>query len=705
MDTTHSPAPGKFRRNAKIFAAAALACVSTLLTRAQIGTGWTPSAETYVIQTSTGCTATPLPSGIGGVFTLPSGTTGRAEFRFNNLPTTGTEQFQGDMTFNSLGGDKVNVKQTFGPAPSTPWNMIAVKKSGSGAEFYEVQNSNAFSYPYTIGTTARINTIYNPNGGGSGAATVDVYINGAHEEQVGNGTPPDYNKVGAYMTSSGSGPATVTWQNVVFWTGGSANGGTPVAVDTPAFSPPAGTYSGVQSVTLTTTTSGASIRYTTDGVTTPTETTGILYSGPVSLNASTTINAIAYKSGQTGSLVVSAAYTITGVSGAAMPTFSPGAGTYTSAQSVTISSTTSGASIAYTTDGTTPTESGGTVTHGTSLTNGMTVFINGNYTLTAIAFASGYSDSAVATGAYTILPTAAPTFNPPAGTYSSAQSVTIGSATSGAFIVYTTDGSTPTESNGTVTNGTKLTNGQTVFIGGGANSNITLKAIASNYFYQPDSVVVTGAYTILPTAAPTFNPPAGTYSSAQSVTISSATSGAFIVYTTDGSTPTESNGTVTHGTSLSNGGSVFVGGHGSSIILTAIASNSFYQPDSVAVNGVYTINLPPAPPPTFSPPAGTYSSTQSVTLSSTLDGVSFVYTTDGSVPTESGGAATNGTALFNGQSVSISATTTLKAIVLAMGHSDSSPGTAVYTFVAPIPTTPRFQGSAGERRPAPHAER
>ncbi len=40
-------------------------------------------------------------------------------------------------------------------------------------------------------------------------------------------------------------------------------------------------------------------------------------------------------------------------------------------------------------------------------------------------------------------------------------------------------------------------------------------------------------------ATPTFNPPAGTYTSVQHVTITSATSGATIRYTTNGTEPAE----------------------------------------------------------------------------------------------------------------------------------------------------------------------
>ena len=109
---------------------------------------------------------------------------------------------------------------------------------------------------------------------------------------------------------------------------------------------------------------------------------------------------------------------------AATPTFSPSPGTYTSAQTVTISDATSGASIYFTTNGTTPT------TASTPYTGPITV--SSSETLQAIATASGYSTSAVASATYTISsstvslsPTSLTFSIEPIDVTSSAQSVTL----------------------------------------------------------------------------------------------------------------------------------------------------------------------------------------------------------------------------------------------------------------------------------------
>jgi len=82
-----------------------------------------------------------------------------------------------------------------------------------------------------------------------------------------------------------------------------------VAAATPVFSPPAGTYASAQSVAISDTTPGATIYYTTDGVTTPT-TASTPYTGAISVPASETIQAIAVAPGYTASAVSTAAYTI-----------------------------------------------------------------------------------------------------------------------------------------------------------------------------------------------------------------------------------------------------------------------------------------------------------------------------------------------------------------------------------------------------------
>ena len=89
---------------------------------------------------------------------------------------------------------------------------------------------------------------------------------------------------------------------------------------------------------------------------------------------------------------------------ASTPTSSLAPGTYVGAQTTTVATVTSGATICYTTDGTTPAAAtAGTCSHGTSITGGSgTVSIPSTLTLQALATESGYLNSSVAPFAYTI---------------------------------------------------------------------------------------------------------------------------------------------------------------------------------------------------------------------------------------------------------------------------------------------------------------
>lgn len=111
----------------------------------------------------------------------------------------------------------------------------------------------------------------------------------------------------------------------------------------PTFNPAAGAVDAGTTVTISTTTEGAAIHYTTNGDTPTASST--LYTAPVAINTACTLKAIAVKEGMTDSDVFEAAYTIKEKVEA--PTFTPAAGTYEGAQSVTIICATEGAAISY----------------------------------------------------------------------------------------------------------------------------------------------------------------------------------------------------------------------------------------------------------------------------------------------------------------------------------------------------------------------
>ena len=253
---------------------------------------------------------------------------------------------------------------------------------------------------------------------------------------------------------------------------------------------------------------------------------------------------------------------------------------------------------------------------------------------------------------YTSTPTPTPTFNPPQGTYSSAQSVTISDTDSSAAIYYTTDGSTPTVNAAKYTAPISVSSTETI-------NAIALDTTVGGYIR---SAVASANYTISGTtgvtATPTFSPESGTYSSAQTVSILDTTPDATIYYAINGSPPTSS-------TVYSSPITV-----SSSETLEAMAAASGYSQSAVAT-ATYTINLPVAATPTFSPGSGTYSSAQTVSISDTTPNATIYYAINGNPTTSS---------TVYSSPISVNSSETVEAIATASGYTRSSVATAVYTI-------------------------
>ena len=183
--------------------------------------------------------------------------------------------------------------------------------------------------------------------------------------------------------------------------GSTSGGGGSAQAATPIFSVSAGTYTTTQSVAITDSTAGTIIYYSTNG-TVPT-TSSAAYSAPITISSTTTLEAMATAGGYTNSNVASATYTIN-LPQAAAPVFSVATGTYNTLQSVAITDATAGATIYYTTDGTTPTTS--SARYSAPIPMAVTT------TLQALAAAGSYTNSSVTSANYTIHFPAAPAIPP-----------------------------------------------------------------------------------------------------------------------------------------------------------------------------------------------------------------------------------------------------------------------------------------------------
>ncbi|MGA3008476.1 MAG: chitobiase/beta-hexosaminidase C-terminal domain-containing protein [Opitutaceae bacterium] len=708
--------------------------------RAQLGTGWTPDNETYIVQTSSGTSITPISGGYE--FKIPTETgLCRAEMRGNNLPTNTTNQWQGFGTLVSFpaGSNFICMHQVFGgPSSSDPDLILDEAQGAAGPEIISESTGRQYFANITVGVQFQLNTIYDPVGN-----LITVYVNGS---ESGTHVPlagVHYNKYGQYVSLSGAGPATMDWVNVQSWAGGSTKGAPPPPPPPPP--PPAGCSEAYregtwQDTAMASQTGTFTVTFDATPSASPTNAVVAINNGAQTVYANLSCIVRLNATGQID------AYNGTAYVGPSTPIPYAAGKTYhfrlvidVAAQTYSIyvtpaggSELTVGLNYAFRAKGNPLNNWGVFVDSG--LNGGL-----GSLTVCNFSIGGNPPPQQVAT----------PTFSPAGGTYASAQSVAISDSTSGASIRYTTDGSTPSETAGTLYSGP-------VSIA----STTTLKAIAYESG-MTDSSVATATYTIslggggslTGTSGDGFHSLAispaatGTFTATFDATPSASPENAVVGLSSGAATaygsiaciarfnPTGGidayNGTAygAAATSYSAGltyhfrlvvnvtahtYSVYVTPAGGSELTVGLnyafrsSANTMTSLDhwDLDVNAtpagcsLTAINLsvggtPPPPQqvatPTFSPAGGTYSTAQSVAISDSTSGASIRYTTDGSTPSETSGTVYSG-------SVSIASSATLKAIAYESGMTDSSVATATYTISTPPPqqvATPTFSPAGG----------
>lgn len=396
---------------------------------------------------------------------------------------------------------------------------------------------------------------------------------------------------------------------------------------TPTASLPAGTYIGAQTVTLNTTTSGATIRYTVDG-SVPTAASPVA-SGPIVLPGSCTLTAIAERAGWSASAPLAVAYVLQSPA----PTLTPPAGVYTTAPAIVATGT---GEIRYTLDGTAPTATSPVLPAGFVLDRSATVTIR--------SFQAGWEPSAPVAQAYT-LQVQAVTASVASGTYTVEQDVTLASPTPGVAIVFTRDGSDPGASASTET------------VSGPVHidrsTTLTVRAVRDGW---TSSAAQAFTYT-LQVSTPTVTPAPGSFHAPVAV---AATGAGTLRYTVDGTLPTAASPVVPADLVIDRTATLTIAGFRDGWLASA------------PVAATYVLE---AEAPTATPAPGTYLVAQQVTLASPTAGAVVRYTTDGTDPTATSAVAT--------AAIPVAATTTLTARAYRDGWTTSPPFTGLYRISAP----------------------
>jgi hypothetical protein len=364
-----------------------------------------------------------------------------------------------------------------------------------------------------------------------------------------------------------------------------------------------------------------------------------------------------------GSQYAVSAYGILGtlVPIAASPTFSPPPGSFSSSQTVALSDAVPTAAIHFTTDGTAPSAS--------SPLYSAPLAIAQTTTIEAVAVASGYSNSAVSAATYTI-------------TQSTGTAVNVDlSAPSNVYAIFS--------------NGAAVTNGGMDTYGYAYSENL----IGSSVTWSGTTFDLGGAGVPSAVAGGVLALPAGNFSAIQFlgaairnhvrqvfvVTYTDGTTDSFTQSMSDWTTPQHFPGesiALTMPYRVRALGSTLNGPaylYGYSFPINAAKTVKSMTPPNNRDIVVLAVALSPAagappvsPAPTFSPPPGSFSSSQTVALSDAVPTAAIHFTTDGTAPSAS-------SPLYSAP-LAIAQTTTIEAVAVASGYSNSAVSAATYTI-------------------------
>lgn len=371
-------------------------------------------------------------------------------------------------------------------------------------------------------------------------------------------------------------------------------------VATPESVPAGSTNENAVSVALSSVTEGARLYWTLDG-STPSVTNGHLYAEPFTVGSNSVLKFVGVKEGYSDSDVETNVFSFT----VAAPLVTPSGTNAFDGVPVSISCATTNALIYWTIDGTEP------GTNSSLYAGPFTLQTNG--TLKTRAFRNGFTASDITSAVFS-LSVATPVIAPAGATSDNPVFVSLSTATPGAAIYWTIDGTEPTTQNGVLYQGPFWLQD---------NGSLQAKAFKDGF---SESDVVSASFN-LAVGPLQVTPDSETTINLNRIQIASSTTNALVRYTLDGSTPSDSNGFMFTNTP----GIPFNLEITTNTVLTVAAFHAGFE-SAATVTKTYQIQVDT---PVMTPSGGYYPDGVSVQLSVQRDvsGTSIYYTTNGETPT------------------------------------------------------------------------